>query len=93
MPSPLKIRRISSAHVGIFATDALRSILDDPHAATEATISLCQFEADISAAEHDQVWGQTVEFQCLDICDRPGSIEAGNARNRRVCSEIEENPA
>ena len=67
--------------VGILAGHELRPMLDDRHAAAEATISLGQFEADIAAAEHDQMCRQVVEFQSLDMGERPGRLEAGNARN------------
>jgi hypothetical protein len=42
--------------VGIFPGHELRLALDDRHAATEATVSLSQFEADIAYPEYDQMW-------------------------------------
>jgi hypothetical protein len=35
---------------------------------------------------------QVIEFQRLDVGEGLGRVEAGNSRNRRVCSEVEENP-
>src|SRR5262245_38049733 len=66
-------------------------MLYDRHAATEATVSLGKFETDIASPEDDQMWRQVVEFQSLDICKRPRSLEARNARNRRVGSDVEKN--
>jgi hypothetical protein len=66
-------------------------MLDDCHAATEATICLCHFEADIAAAKDDQMLRHIVEFQSLDVRKWSGRIEARYARNGRVCSNIEEN--
>src|SRR5215813_8922638 len=67
-------------------------MLDDRHAATEATVSLREFETDIATPEHDQMWRQVVELQSLDVRERSGSGEAGNTRNCRVRSDVEEQP-
>jgi hypothetical protein len=80
---------IRDVHILMFSEPS--SMLDDRHAAAEATIGLRQFETDIAAAEHDQMRRQIVELQSLDIGERFGSLEAGNVRKRRVRSEIEEN--
>jgi hypothetical protein len=75
----------NSAHfiddVGILAGHQLRPGLDHGHAAAEAAISLRQFEADIAAAEHHQMRGCIVEFERLDMGQRPGGFEAGNRGN------------
>ena len=76
--------------VGILPAHELRPGLDDRHAAAEATIGLRQFEADIAAAEHDQMRRQVVELQRLDMRERPGRLEAGNVRDGRVRSDVEE---
>ena len=44
-----------SATSTILPGHELRPVLDDRHAAAEATIGLGQFETDIAAAEHDQM--------------------------------------
>src|SRR5215470_10924838 len=77
--------------VGILTGHQLRPGLDDRHAAAEAAISLGHFETDIATAEHDEMRRQVVELQRLDMGERPGGIEAGNARNCRVRTDIEEN--
>jgi hypothetical protein len=62
--------------------------LDDRHAATKAKVSLGQFEADIAAPEHDQMWRQVVELQSLNMSEGSGGFEARNARNCRVRSAV-----
>jgi len=68
-----------------------RSMLDDRDAAAEATVSLGQLEADVAAAEHDQMRRHIVELQSLDMGERPRRFETRNARNGRVRSDVEEN--
>src|SRR5262245_10892061 len=65
-------------------------MLEDRHTATEATISLSEFEADVPASEHNQMWRQIVEFQRFNICEGPGGLEARNGRNGRARSDVEE---
>ena len=77
--------------VGILAAHQPGSGLDHGHAAPEAAVSLGQFEADITAAEHDQMLRQIIEFEGLDMGERPGTLETGNVRDCRVRSEVEEN--
>ena len=52
-------------------------MLDDRHAAAEATVRLGQLEADVAAAEHDQMRRHIVEFQSLDIRERPRRSRPG----------------
>src|SRR6266436_1302353 len=85
--NPLQLIR----DVGILPVHELRPMLYDRHAATEATVSLGKLETDIATPEHDQMWRQVVEFQSLNICERSGSLEARNARNCRVRSDVKEN--
>jgi hypothetical protein len=76
--------------VGILPTHELATALDDRDAAPEATVRLAQFEADVASAEHDEMRGHVVELERLDIGERPGGLEARNARDRRVRSDVEE---
>ena len=65
-------------------------MLDDGHAAAEAAVRLGELEADIPAAEDDEVLGQPVEFEQLDVRQRPGIRQAGDRRDRGVGSQVEE---
>ncbi len=53
-------------------------MLDNGDAAAEAAVGLGEFEADIAAAEDDQVRGQSVEFEQLDVRERSGIRQAGD---------------
>ena len=44
--------------------------------------------ANIASPEHDRVCWQVVELQSLHMCERSGSLEAGNARNYRGRSAV-----
>ena len=76
--------------IRILPAHELRPMFDNRHMATKAAVGLCQFEADIAAPEHDQMRRKVVEFQGLDICERPGCCEAGNIGDCRVRSDIDE---
>jgi hypothetical protein len=56
IPSPLRIRCISSATSRSFLAPEQTSMLDDRHTAAKAPEGLREFEAQIAAAEHDQMW-------------------------------------
>ena len=62
--------------VGILPAHQLSPGLDDRHLAAEATIGLRQFEAGISAADHDQMRRQDVELERFDMGHRFGGLEA-----------------
>ena len=74
--------------VGILPGHQLRRGLNDGHLAAEATIGLRQFEAGISAADHDQMRRQDVELESFDMGHRFGGLEAWNVRNGCVRSHI-----
>jgi hypothetical protein len=57
--------------VGVFPANDARPTLNDRHSATETTIGLCDLEADIAAAEHDQV-------RSVDVGERACGLEAGD---------------
>jgi hypothetical protein len=59
-------------------------VSNDTHAAAETPIGLWQFQAEISAAKHDQVVWQSVELERLDIGERLCRREARNIRDRRM---------
>ena len=46
--------------VGVLPFGQLRPVLDHRHPAAETAVSLCEFKADVAAAEHDQVRRQAV---------------------------------
>ncbi len=61
--------------------------LDDRHAAAEASERLGRLDADVAAAEHDQMRRQVIELERLDVRERAGRLEARNVRNGGMRAE------
>src|SRR5262249_8610217 len=80
---PLKLRR----DVRILALDELLSVRDDGHAAPEAAVRLGELEADIAAAEDDEMLGQPIDLEQLDVRERSGIRQAGDRWNRGMRSQ------
>src|SRR5262249_27279265 len=78
--------------VRVLPAQELRPALDDGDAAAEATVRLGEFEAHVAATEDDEVLGQAVDLQKLDVRERPGFYQAGHRRDRGVRADVEENP-
>jgi hypothetical protein len=76
--------------VEVLPSHELRPGFDNCHLAAEATVGLGQFKAGIAAPDHDQIRRQIIELQDLDVRQRLGDFEAGNARNRSMRSNVEE---
>src|SRR5262249_30050968 len=64
-------------NIGILSAHQPRPRLDDGHTAAEATISLRHFEPDISAPEDDQMCGQIIELERLNVGERLAGLETG----------------
>jgi hypothetical protein len=65
-------------------------MLDNGDAAPEASVRLCELEAHIAAPEDDEVRGEPVEFQYLDMRERLGGDQARKIGNGGVPPHIEE---
>ena len=76
IPSVLKTWQDRVRDIRVLTTGELRTVLDDGDAAPEATVRLRELEADIAAPEHDQVRGQPIELQRLDMREGLGSSQA-----------------
>src|SRR3989441_8996922 len=74
----------------VLSAEKLRPVLDDRHAASEATVRLAEFETDIAASEHDQVGRDVVELQRFDVGKRARGLKSRNIGDRRVCADVEE---
>src|SRR3546814_15468578 len=64
-------------------------MIDDGDPTAEAPVSLGEFEADIPAAQNDQMVGNPVKFERLDIGERSGRREAGNRGHVRMRAQVE----
>ena len=65
-------------------------MLDHGDPAAEASVRLGEFEADVAAAEDDEVLGQPVEFQQLDVRHRTRLRQARNRWDRAVGAHVED---
>ena len=79
-------------NIGVLSGHDPRGGLDDGHPAAETAIGLRHLQADIATAEQDHMRGQIIEFERLDMRQRPGRLEAGNVRNCRMRAQVQENP-
>jgi hypothetical protein len=64
-------------------------VLDDGDAAAEAPVCLCELEVHIAAPEHDEVPGEAVELQHLDVRERLSGDEAGDLGDGGVRADIQ----
>src|SRR5262249_6759219 len=78
--------------VGVLSAHQLGPRLDDGYTAAEAPVGLRHFEADIAAPEDDQVCGQVIELERLNMGERLAGLETGNGRDCCVRSKVEKNP-
>ena len=65
-------------------------MLDDRDAAAEAPHRLGEFQADVTAAEDDEVLGQTFQVQGFDVRHRPGESESGHVGNAGPSADVDE---
>src|SRR2546427_1891352 len=79
----------SLGNVRILTTGEPRIAFHDRHAASQAAQRLRELKADISAAENQQMLGNHVEFQRLDMCQRKGLSKAGRGVDRRARSSVQ----
>src|SRR5262245_35051935 len=79
--------------VTVLATHDLRTGLDDGHAAAESAIGLGHLQANITAAEHDEMRRLNVELQNLNMGKRPDRLQPGNARNCGMRADVDDDLA
>src|SRR5262249_56313350 len=78
--------------VPVLVAEELRPVLDNAHAAAEAAIRLGEFEAHVSATEDDEMRGQPVDFEQLDVRHGDGLGQTGDRWDRGVGSDVQEDP-
>ena len=89
-PSSVISSRSAVRHVGIFPLEQARAALDDRDAAAEPPHRLGEFQADVAAAEDDEVLGQPFEVQGFDVRHRPGVGKPGHIRNAGAGADVDE---
>jgi len=75
--------------VQVLSGSELRGLLKHGYSAAEAPEGLCHFEADIAAAEHNQMPGNPIELKRLDMSQRNCATQPGNVGDGGVRAEIE----
>src|SRR5713101_3542247 len=75
--------------IGIFPARELRAVFDHGHIRAEPTKRLREFKADVPAAEHNQMPGQAIKLQRLDMRHRRSLGQAGHLRNCCARTEVE----
>ena len=76
--------------VGVFVGDQARTLLDHGDLRAETAEGLGELEADVAAADHDQVFGQGVEREEGAVVQRPHPIDAGQVRDGGAGADVEE---
>lgn len=76
--------------VRVFARHQPGTALDDRHAATKAPIRLRHLDADVTAAEHDQMRWCVVEVKRADMRQRLGGSQSRHIGNGSVCADIDD---
>src|SRR5215471_14790668 len=77
------------ADIRVFAGGELRSSLDEGDLAAKSPHGLTEFECDVTAAQDDDVAGNAVELESLDMGHRPGSGQPRNVGNRGPAAHIQ----
>src|SRR6266851_3560945 len=77
------------ADVRILAAGELWTMFDHDHIRAEPTKRLREFKADVAAAEHNQMPGQAIKLQRLDMRHRRSLGQAGHLRNCCARTEVE----
>ena len=76
--------------VGVFPFEQLFPALNDRDAAAEAAHRLGKFQADIAAANDDQMLRQSLQFERFDMRQRLGGGQSGHGGNHCPRAEAEE---
>jgi hypothetical protein len=77
-------------HVGVLSFEQPRAVLDDRDAAAEAPHGLGEFQADVAAAEDDEVLGQAFQVQGLDVRHGCGSGQPGHVGYTSAGADVDE---
>src|SRR5215469_191351 len=78
--------------IGIFPVRQLRAVFDHSHIRAESTKRLRELQADIAAAQYNQVPRQAIEVERLDMRHWPGLSQARYLRECRARTEVQKDP-
>ena len=77
-------------HVRVFPFEQPRAALDDRDPAAEPPHRLGEFQADVTAAENDEMFGQAFQVQGFDVRHRPRCGEAGHVGDGGAGADVDE---
>ena len=66
------------------------ALFDDGDFAAEAAEDLCEFEADVAAADDDEVARQGVEFEDADVGEVGDFVDAGKVGDDGAAADVDE---
>ena len=69
MPSSRKSVSRARRHVWVFTMQQGHVAIENRNFATEAAHCLGKLKTDVAAAQNDQVRGELLQFQRLDVCE------------------------
>ncbi len=93
IPSRSRMSRIAGRHIFVLARDQPRRHLDDGDLAAEAAVHLPELEADVAAADDDQVLGQEVDLHHGAVGRSTArSSSPGSRRHERPSADVDEDP-
>ncbi len=82
-PSPSRSLLQRGGDVGVLAREDLVAAVNDGNAAAEPGEHLAKLEADIAAAENQEMLGDSVEFHDGGVGEIAGRVEAANRGESR----------
>ena len=86
------IARIAAETSSSSRRNEVRTSLHDGHRAAEAAIHLCELEADVAAADDEQMLGQEIDVHHGGVGVVGDLIEAGHVGNGGAAADVDENP-
>ncbi len=86
----LERRAQRHAHVGILAPDDVVGVLDHRHLAAETAVHLAELEADVAAADHQQVLRHLVEVHHVAVGEVGDAVDAGDRQDQRPGAGVED---
>ena len=92
MPSASRMCLISSDTSSSSRRDQPRRLLDDGDLGAEAPEHLRELEADVAAADDDEMPGHAIERQHRGVGEKRHVVNAGHVGNERATADVDEDP-
>src|ERR1700676_1528010 len=86
----LQDRQNFSGDVRVFATEQLRSLLRDGHAAAKAPEKLAEFKPDVAAADDEKMFGDGVKFHDGRAVEIRNALQTFERRHRGAAPRVDE---